>query len=264
MTVKAASPLKYRYNNYDGTEYGVYAFAEEILDIDFYSDGVTVYNTIRGLDISDGYEFKDGPAFEYRHMYWGSLSRDEFSTGDTYQKGWGFAHTIYQLIGFGDAGSENPCLTDEANLSKIEETFLANITPEHDHFCVGQNDSGSYCNCANCQAVYREEGCRGGTMFRLVNRLAEVAEKNGCGHVEIHTLAYDYTFKPTWYLFAPAGLPADVNAILCDAFAKAVEDPDFIATMQGLNINVTYLDGPATLQSFEDQKVLIQAIIDAG
>ena len=187
---------KYDKNNYDGTEFGVYTFAKEILDIDFYSDDVTVYNTIRGLDIPDGYEYKYSPAFEYRAMYWGPLGRDEFCMGDTYQRGWGFAHTIYQLIGFGDAGSENPCLTDEANLAKIEETFLANITPEHDHFWVGQNDSGSYCNCANCQAVYREEGCRGGTMFRLVNRLAKLAEEHGCGHVEIHTLAYDYTFKP--------------------------------------------------------------------
>lgn len=75
---------------------------------------------------------------------------------------------------------------------------------------------------------------------------------------------YDYTFKPTWYLFAPAGLPEDVKTVLADAFSKAVEDPDFIATMDGLNINVTYLDAEATLQSFEDQKKLIQAIIDEG
>ena len=116
--------------------------------------------------------------------------------GDTYQKGWGFAHTVYQLVGFGDAGSENPCLTDPANIAKIEETFLNIISPEHDHFWVGQNDDGAFCRCDNCTAVNREEGCRGGTMFRLVNRLAKLAQEHGCGHVEIHTLAYDYTFKP--------------------------------------------------------------------
>ena len=187
---------KYDKNNYDGTYFGAINFAKEILDIDFYSDGVTVYNTIRGLDVPDGYEYKYSPAFEYRAMYWGPLGRDEFCQGDTYQRGWGFAHTIYQLVGFGDAGSANPCLTDPANIAKIEETFLANITPNHDHFWVGQNDDGAFCTCSNCQAVYREEGCRGGTMFRLVNRLAELAEEHGCGDVEIHTLAYDYTFKP--------------------------------------------------------------------
>ncbi len=183
-------------NNFDGTAFGVYAFAEEILEIEFYSDDVTVYNTIRGKDIPDGYVFKDGPGFTYRAMYWGPLGRDEFSMGDTYQRGWGFAHTVYQLVGFGDAGSENPCLTDPEHLAVIEKNFLANITPEHDHFWVGQNDDSGFCTCANCREVNREEGARGGTMFRLVNRLAKLAQEHGCGHVEIHTLAYDYTFKP--------------------------------------------------------------------
>ncbi|MDR1193963.1 MAG: tripartite tricarboxylate transporter substrate binding protein [Peptococcaceae bacterium] len=75
---------------------------------------------------------------------------------------------------------------------------------------------------------------------------------------------YDYVFKPSWYLFAPAGLPADVKAILTDAFTKGVEDPDFKKAMDDLNIAVEYKNEADTLASFASQKAVIQELVDSG
>ncbi len=182
---------------HDGTEFGVYAFAEEILETDFYSKGVTAYTTARNKNIPDNYIFKDGPGFEYRHMYWGSVERDEFSTGDSFSKISGQVHNICDLVGFGSYLDKNPCLTDETNLATIEQNFLARISPDLDAIWVSQNDENSYCECDNCNIVYREEQSRSGTMMRLCDRLAKLAEEKGCGDVEIWTLAYQYSIRPS-------------------------------------------------------------------
>ncbi len=180
---------------HEGTQFGVYAFAEEILDAEFYSGGIKVYNTVRNRDISDGYEFKDGPGLEYRCVYWPGVS-DELSTGDPFIRK-GISHNLCELVGFGDARSDDPCLTDEKNLATIEKNFLAMLTPELEAIWVCQNDTkNGFCKCENCKAAYNAGGGRSATLMAMVNRLAAAAEREGYPNVDIWTAAYEYSVKP--------------------------------------------------------------------
>ena len=180
---------------YEGTLFGVYAFAEEILDVDFYSDNVTVYNTVRNKNIPDGYVFKDGPGYEYRVVYWGGLASDPLSTGGPF-KTTGIMHNMHSLVGFGDARSEEPCYSDETNLATIEKNFLKMLNPTIDAVWVTQNDTTQICTCAKCKESYNKYGGRSATLMLLMNRLAKAAEDAGYPDVEIWTYAYQYSIKP--------------------------------------------------------------------
>ena len=180
---------------HDGTQFGVYAFAEEILDVDFYSDDVSVYNTIRGKNIPDGYVFKDGPGYEYRVVYWGGLASDELSTGGPFRTT-GIMHNMWKLVGFGDSSSEEPCYSDENNLATIEKNFLGMLYDGLDAVWVTQNDTTKVCNCEKCKESYNKYGGRAATLMLLMNRLAKAAEDAGYGDVEIWTYAYSYSIKP--------------------------------------------------------------------
>lgn len=182
---------------HDGSRFGVYAFAKELLCVEFYTDDVCVYNVIRTMDIPDGYVFKDGPGYEYRVVYWGGLVSDEMSTGEPQVRA-GMMHNMWELIGHGDNRSPDPCLTDEANIETIKANFLKEIEgrPDLEAIWVSQNDTHEHCMCSNCLDVYREEGSRAGTLMRLCNILADVAAENGLPELEIWTLAYHYTAVP--------------------------------------------------------------------
>ena len=180
---------------HEGTLFGVYAFAEEILDVDFYSADIKVYNTVRNRSISDGYEFKDGPGLEYRVVYWTGVS-DELSTGEPFNRK-GMSHNLGELAEQGGSRDPDPCLSDESVLATIEKNFLKMLEPGVEAVWVCQNDTSSgYCKCTDCNAFYRENGGRSATIMALVNRLAAAAEREGYPDVEIWTAAYEYSIKP--------------------------------------------------------------------
>ncbi|MBQ4561954.1 MAG: DUF4838 domain-containing protein [Clostridia bacterium] len=180
---------------HEGTQFGVYAFAEEILDAEFFSGNIKVYNTVRGRNIPDGYEFKDGPGLEYRVVYWTGVSK-ELSTGEPFNRK-GMSHNLCELAEMGGPRDPDPCLTDENNLATIEKNFLKMLSPEVEAVWVCQNDTSSgYCKCSNCANVYRTGGSRSATIMALVNRLAAAAEREGYPNVDIWTAAYEYSVKP--------------------------------------------------------------------
>ena len=180
---------------HEGTQFGVYAFAEEILDAEFYSGNIKVYNTVRGKDIPDGYEFKDGPGLEYRVVYWPGVS-DELSTGEPFNHR-GRSHNLCELAEQGGPRDPDPCLTDETVLATIEKNFLAMLSPEVEAVWVCQNDTtNGYCKCSNCNLFMRNNGGRAATIMALVNRLAAAAEREGYPDVDIWTAAYEYSIKP--------------------------------------------------------------------
>ncbi len=206
-------------SDHDGVLFGVYAFAEEILEVEFYSDGVSVYNTVRNKNIPDGYEFKDGPGYEYRVVYWGGLVSSELSTGEPIKRT-GIMHNMHKLVGFGDARSDDPCLTDEKNLATIEKNFLKMLNSSLEAVWVTQNDTERSCTCSNCQAVYRADGGRAATLMHLMNRLAAAAEREGYPNVEIWTYAYEYSIKPVKFQLDPQVVVyfAPIECCSCHAY----------------------------------------------
>ena len=189
-------------SDHDGVLFGVYAFAEEILEVEFYSDDVKVYNTVRNKNVPDGYKFKDGPGYEYRVVYWGGLVSAELSTGEPIKRA-GIMHNMHTLVGFGNDRSPDPCLTDENNLSTIEKNFLKMLKPGLEAVWVTMNDTEESCTCNNCKAVYTKDGGRGATLMHLMNRLAAAAEREGYPDVEIWTFAYEYSIRPVKFQLDP-------------------------------------------------------------
>ncbi|MBR4881665.1 MAG: DUF4838 domain-containing protein [Clostridia bacterium] len=179
---------------HDGTLFGVYGFAKEILEAEFLTPDVSVYNVIRNKNVPDGYVFKDSPGYEYRIVYWNGVA-DELGTGGPFRTT-GIMHNMWKLVGFGDASSAEPCYSDENNLATIEKNFLGMLYDGLDSIWVTQNDTTEVCTCSKCQATYRSDGGRAATLMRLMNRLAKAAEDAGYGDVEIWTYAYSYSFKP--------------------------------------------------------------------
>ncbi len=69
----------------------------------------------------------------------------------------------------------------------------------------------------------------------------------------------------TWRgLGLPKGVPADVKAVLLDAFTKAENDPEFIKTAKSLNLNLAYQNpeefGAFLKQNFEDVTATMKSI----
>lgn len=100
---------------------------------------------------------------------------------------------------------KNPCMTNE----EMIEMLIENIMHELDsrvasgqvpgkNFCdvdIGQLDINNFCNCKNCQKVYKEDGAVSGVTVRLANRVAEaIAEKYPEIYVSI--LAYTTSYLP--------------------------------------------------------------------
>ena len=92
------------------------------------------------------------------------------------------------------------CLTNPDVLRIITEKILAYMEahPDTRIISVSQDDSyvgDSYCHCAECEKIHREEGSPMGSLLRFVNAIAETV-KIRYPHLSIDTLAYQHTFEP--------------------------------------------------------------------
>ena len=176
----------------DGNYFGVVGLALEKLGFGFYTNEINTIERQDSVDIPDGYEFKDGPGFENRVVYWGQKA-DEIRTGEPYNKK-GREHNLPEITGV--SGYE-PCLTDP----EIIATSIANVRkilekdPTAELIWVCMNDSPVSCNCERCRAVYREEGTRGATMMLLCDTIAKDI-KADYPNANILTAAYLHTIQP--------------------------------------------------------------------
>ena len=95
---------------------------------------------------------------------------------------------------------EQPCLTSEETYEKfkafnfaIYDMWVKNGTRIPGiHFTMiscSPNDNTAFCKCANCKAVYTEEGSISGTVIRMSNRIAE-AQREYMPGIGVYTIAY--------------------------------------------------------------------------
>ncbi len=183
-------------DNYDGSEYGVYWFAKEILGMGFFTEDVTEIPVSRNKSYEDGYILRESPLYEYRQIYWSNYP-DEVGSGSPFY-GTGMVHNIEDFTGgLGRSTGDDPCLTDPVLIenAKKEVVSVLNKKPGLDTMWISMNDTDSCCMCDECQQVYREEGSRFGTWARFLNTIAETAEPIN-DHVDFWTLAYLYSTAP--------------------------------------------------------------------
>ena len=106
--------------------------------------------------------------------------------------------------GFVEAGSTQPCFTDEFVLEAIDHFALEfvrtgleagqKIGKEIVAVDVAHWDGGNwtFCKCRNCQKVYSVEGCLTGPVLRMANRVGALLDENYPG-VNVSILGYGAT-----------------------------------------------------------------------
>ena len=78
-------------------------------------------------------------------------------------------------------------------------------------------------------------------------------------------LGYDAQFYIWVGMFATAGTPQSIMKVIRDATRKAMDDPEFKATMTKLDTPINYMDAPEFKKFFdEDVKRLTEVIRKAG
>ena len=218
-----------------GCLYGVYEILERFGGVRWYSSDCVRVPRAAGLDIPDGLEETQIPAFEMRQALWHDvIAHPEFAArlrmngfshskgaaakfgGDSYRFGGGLSscHTFglllpperyfdshpeyFSLVGGRRLRERSQlCLTNPDVLAIVVSNVLERIRadPGARFYGVSQNDWFNGCECPKCAAVDAEEGSRAGTLVRFVNAVAAAVERE-FPDVRIETLAYQYTRRP--------------------------------------------------------------------
>ncbi len=211
-----------------GTLYGVYDILEEKLGVRWFTADLEVVPHTNRVVLPNLRE-SIRPALEYREVFWTETMRDaDFAArhrlnGDHYHledKHGGrfavyqpFVHSMDSLVppelfqqhpeyfplinGQRKSGYVQRCLSNPEVL-KLAITTVRKWLKEHPEatiISVSQNDTGNWCQCPRCKALDDAEGTPAASLLNFVNAVAADLEPD-YPHVQIDTLAYQYTRKP--------------------------------------------------------------------
>ena len=120
-----------------------------------------------------------------------------------------------------------PCLTSEGAYQYILNSALAKIASDRkaNIISISENDGGTYCHCAVCEASYAQYGVSG-TFFRFINRIAgDIAKVYP--DVWVDTLSYDMSKE------APENLKLADNVIVrvCPRMCNFCTNPNKCANL---------------------------------
>ncbi len=207
-----------------GPLYVTYFFLEEHVGWRFLSSKQGEFNYLyeaENIDIPIGYQAVEVPVFEYRATRQAGINSQNFEmlkinagdggagSGANAEHGWVvgtlFMHAHSYEVQCGISNQEQPCLTSEETYNKIvkynidlieeRESWGQHLGETWTQIACSPNDNTNFCKCANCTAVYKQEGSIAGTVFRLANRVAETLGEKYPG-IEIFTIAYWDARKP--------------------------------------------------------------------
>ena len=211
-----------------GTQYGVMSFLEREFGCRWYTPSVSVApkrdrRTFTLLHHTESPDIRVRNVFYYEAFdpIWAARNRSNglltFNTIREQPGGvesyWS-VHTFNRLVPPDEFFDESPeyfslidgkrtaheaqlCLTNDDVWEIVTERTLQVMreNPGHLIYSVSQNDGYGPCQCDPCQAIVKEEGTEQGPILRLVNHVAEAAEKEFPDKF-IGTLAYVYSQKP--------------------------------------------------------------------
>jgi hypothetical protein len=104
----------------------------------------------------------------------------------------------------------NPEVVQEAakNAIKWIDTAPSNYTPSsRGSISISENDSGNYCNCAQCAALRTAEGSQSGPNLKFINEVAAIIKQKYPNFL-VETLAYRGTVK------VPTSIVPDDNVLI--------------------------------------------------
>ena len=195
-----------------GLLYGVYHFIENQLGCHKWAAGIPAScPELSTLVLEASYSIKQGPAFQYREVYfpveadleyvnWHKIHRLEDLWGwwghtfsrmvpGTYFK----THPEYFAYFNGARRPDQLCLSNpevlKLSIAALEKAIQEN--PEATFWSISPNDDLAYCTCDLCAAVDQQEGGPQGSLIRFVNKIAAHFPRQ-----HFTTLAYLSTANP--------------------------------------------------------------------
>jgi len=211
-----------------GTLYGVYGLLEDHLGCRWFAPGVSRIPKQSRLALAPIDE-RRVPVLEYREPFtfdcfdgdWCARNRVNSSAGRLEAKHGGkirfgsgfFVHTFDRLVPPEKYFDQHPeyfsvvkgkrvkahsqlCCTNEDVMKLCTEAILKAMREQPDAFVfsVSQNDWHNNCECEKCQALAKQEESQIAPVLQLVNRVAEVVEREFPDKA-VETLAYQWTRK---------------------------------------------------------------------
>lgn len=218
-----------------GTEYAVYAFAEQFLHARKYDSSPAVIPTQASILLPADIHVIANPAFRYRQSYY-PMSNDaaylDWHALHRFEDLWGlWGHSFFKLVPPATYFQAHPeyfslvngkrtaiqlCLSNAQVLQITIKRLgaLMKENPDAEYWSVSPNDDGGYCTCTLCKHADEEEGGPQGSVIRFVNKVAAAfPDKN------IITLAYGYTAKAPRQTKPAANVYVFLSSI--DAFREA-------------------------------------------
>jgi len=214
-----------------GCIYGVYDLLEENVGWRFFDN--VLQAMVEGVGSSDEYLYEaehidltseinrtEEPLFLSRRMddvnYYKRLNGEHAGQYNYYSykrrisDNWYSGHGLNQVDWTGtsfEGGGDQPCLSDEEILERIDEHVLEYVekridmgyVPGRDFYglSLGQYDGlTGYCQCVDCLQIVAEEGSGAGPYVRAANRAAQLLKDNGYGYLHVNILAYVDTSTP--------------------------------------------------------------------
>jgi hypothetical protein len=209
-----------------GTLYAVYAFLDEVLGCRWFAPDASRIPKQEKVQV-DPIAVTFIPTFEYRAVGWHPASdadwaaRNRVNTGAPLQEKHGGTlsvvggvHNFHTLLPPARYAEKHPeyyseingrrtwhktqiCLTNPEVVDIIAEEIkrMLSENPNAKLVGLGQEDSGGWCDCKDCQAICQREGSRAGVLIQFLNQVAERIEQQ-YPEASLITLAYQDTRKP--------------------------------------------------------------------
>ena len=173
-----------------GSMYAVWRFLENELGWDNLIHGDCHLNESDLVEIPEGLTKSETPAFQYVNLWtntWKNYHNDRATPNDA-QNSYGAMEEAHHGMHWNmfceeDFASRQICYTDEVRYEECYENVYnyvnvrlsagQKIGYEFKAVDIAQGDTSNYCNCKECQKVYKEEGGNSGAVVRFANRLSE-------------------------------------------------------------------------------------------
>ena len=192
-----------------GTLYGVFDFLEKFLGCAWLSSDATIIPEKSAVCIPTVVDEHETPAFTFRspsvvraktvvnadyclankiNGLADSVQSEDLGGSFAYNMGHNAAVIMPESVYFashpeyyaldesGQRNTANPCMSNEAVI-KVFTDYAVNLlkaNPALQSVNICLNDSGVYCHCAKCQAIYAEEGgATSGTLILMLNSIAD-------------------------------------------------------------------------------------------
>jgi hypothetical protein len=195
-------------NNGKANLYATYTFIEEYLGCRLLS-GNEEYIPDNPIIVIPEINKAYNPAFSFRRTLFPGVYDEKYRNWHKIESldAWGsFVHTFnklispeqyfethpeyFSLIGKHRISDGQLCLSNPAVISTLIENLRKEINgqPEKKYWSVSQNDCYNYCQCTDCNAMYKKYGSISGAYVFMANEIAKEFPKK-----QISTLAYQFT-----------------------------------------------------------------------